>query len=239
MDTFLRIFTVGLCFLIASSLNSCQSQTAVAPVETVEPLTIQKNSLLPVSKGDTISKLLPLSKGDTIGSATLVSRDLPQALTLVKGTLDLPFAGKHLNLSVRNWQSQRTLAVLLTDQDGTFSLDGVPAGQWLHLVAEGQLADSDKKAVFAAVVSPEQPLSQVSINLESTAFTAVLLSLQAQNASVLDQTDLAYISEQVAPLTAFVLAEMQQSPGQPLLAYTNTPAFEACLKAWQETGEHG
>lgn len=174
-----------------------------------------------------------------MGFATIVSKEQPKSLTQVSGRLNLPFDGKQLNLSVRDWSSQRQSVALLTDENGAFEVDGVSVGQWLYLVVEGKVADTDKIAVFAAVVNPVQPLTKVEISLESTAFAAVLLSLQTRSSDLLAQPDLARLSSQVAQLTAFVLAEMHKAPGQPLLAYVTTPAFESHWQAWQETFTNG
>lgn len=236
--TSLRNFSLSLFLLLTTALISCQTQTPLSDPQVPAETIAQKKPLLPVSKGDTISNLLPLSKGDTIGSATLLSKGLPQSLSQVKGALNLPFAGQQLNLTVRDWDSQRQLAALLSDQDGSFVLDGAMAGQWLYLIAEGRVADSDKVAVFAAVIQPQQPLTQVSISLESTALAAVLLSLQQHKSALLESPDLAKVSAQVAALSISVLADMQQAPGQPLLNYVTTAAFERQLKVFEASGAH-
>ena len=235
----MQIVSFSLVLLFVFCSFACQVKNDFVPGQSIQNnVSAPAIALLPVSKGDTIAKILPISKGDTIGSTSIVSRDLPQSLTQIKGSMDLPFEGKQVNITVQDFDNQRTLAELLTNADGSFAVDGASVGLWLSVLAEAKVADSDKKVVFAAVIDPQQPLSEFQISLESTAFAAVLTRLQSQKASLLRQSDLATITEQVAPLTSYVLTEMQAAPGQPLLNYVNTPTFEAQLKTWQETTTH-
>ena len=64
----------------------------------------------------------------------------------------------------------------------------------------------------------------------------VLSSFACQNKEILMPGD---ATQKLAPLIASVLAEIQQTPGQPLLNYLDTPAYKAQLASWQENENHG
>jgi len=226
---------LGFCCLFACQVG--QGAT-ILPAD-LNPPGHSQATLLPVSKGDTISRLLPTSKGDTLGYASMISREPAATLTMLEGRVDLPFAGKQLNLKLKDWETGRQLVSLLSEETGGFQVDGVSVGKWLYLVAEGQLEALPKKAVFAAVIEPQSPVTVVELSLESSAVAAVLLYLQAQQPALLAQQSLSALVQELAPLVTHVLAELTLSPGQPLLNYVGTSDFEAVFRIWQEQNSRG